>query len=126
MTNADQGDALISEVMMSIAAEYGWPARKQSEREVVTLTAEQLDGLVGTYTLPPAPSGTAVSYEISLERGQVFGHLTGLGSYPKTALYPANPDSFFAIDGLPIVFTRDSSGRAVRMKMGQIEGVRKW
>ncbi len=125
MTNADRGDALISEVVMGIAAEYGWPARAPSEREAVILTSKQLDGLVGTYTLPPAPSGGAVYYKVSRERGQLFAELKGLGSYPKTEIYAASADSFFNTSGLSLVFTRDSSGRAVQVKMGQIEGTRK-
>ncbi len=123
MTNGDRGDALIGEVIMSIAAEYGWPARTQSEREAVSLTSGQLDGLVGTYTLPPAPSGAPVSYEVSRDGGQLFAELKGLGSYPKTEIYAASADSFFNAGGLSIVFTRDSSGRALQVKMGQIGGV---
>ncbi len=125
MTNADQGDLLINELIMSIAAEYQWPARTQSEREVVTLTRQELDGVAGTYSLPPAPSGAPVYYEVSLEDGQLFAELKGLGAYPKTALYPASADSFFTLSGLPVAFTRDSSGRAVKVKMGGIEGTRK-
>ncbi len=125
MTNADQGDALITELITSIAAEYHWPARNQSEREVVILTAQQLDGLVGTYSLPPAPSGAPVYYEVSLKGEQLFAELKGLGSYPKTEIYAASATSFFTLDGLPVVFTLDRSGRATKVKMGQIEGIRK-
>jgi CubicO group peptidase (beta-lactamase class C family) len=124
MTNADRGDALIGELLMSIAAEYGWPARTQSERDVVTLPSARLDGLVGRYALPPAPSGAPVFYEVSRQGQQLFGELHGLGSYPKTELYAASADSFFTITGLPIAFTRDSTGVALKLKMGQIEGVR--
>lgn len=56
MTNADRGDRIIDEVVQSIAAEYQWPARGQSEREVVTLSRNQLDGVVGTYSAP-GPAG---------------------------------------------------------------------
>jgi CubicO group peptidase (beta-lactamase class C family) len=124
MTNADRGDALISEVLFSIAAEYGWPGRQQTEREIVTLSSEQLEGLVGMYTLPAAPSGSPVYYVVSRQGGQLFGELQGLGSYPKSELYAATADSFFTISGLPIAFSRDSSGRALKMRMGEIEGIR--
>jgi CubicO group peptidase (beta-lactamase class C family) len=125
MTNADQGEALIREVITSIAAEYHWPADIQSEREVVAaLTTRQLDGLVGTYTLPPGPSGAPVYYEVSREGGQLFAELKGLGLYGKGEIHAASADSFFTTSGLSIVFTRDSSGRAVKVKMGEIEGIR--
>lgn len=125
MTNADQGDSLINELITSIAAEYDWPARKQSEREVVTLSSSELDNIVGTYSLPPAPSGTPVDYEVSREGGQLFAKLKGLGEYPKSELYAASANSFFMMNGLSIVFTLDSSGRAMKVKMGGIEGTRK-
>lgn len=125
MTNADRADTLISELIMSIAAEYQWPARTQSEREVVTLTSRQLDGLVGTYSLPAAPSGAPVTYEISRDGEQLLAELRGLGSYPKTELYPTSPNAFFETSGLNVVFSLDSSGRAVSVKMGGIEGIRK-
>jgi CubicO group peptidase (beta-lactamase class C family) len=83
MANADRADALIDELMMSIAAEYQCPAHTQSERAVVTLTPMQLAGLVGTFSLPPAPSGTPVYFEVSRQGGQLLGELKGLGSYPK-------------------------------------------
>jgi hypothetical protein len=125
MTNADQGDLLIGEVFNSIAAEYHWPAGIQSEREVVTLATRQLDGLVGTYTLPPGPSGAPVYYEVSRAGGQLFAELKGLGFYPKSEIYAASADSFFTTSGANIVFTRDSSGQAIKMKLGQIQGIRK-
>ena len=124
MTNADRGDTLISELVAAIAAEYGWPARTPTERDVVTLTPEQMEDLVGAYALPPAPSGAPVSYLVSLEGGQLFGELRGLGSYPRTELYPSSPDSFFTTSRLPVVFARDDSGRVVKVRMGQIEGIR--
>jgi CubicO group peptidase (beta-lactamase class C family) len=125
MTNADRGDSLISEITMSIAGEYGWPARTQSERAVITLTTEQLDGLVGTFTLPPSPSGAPVYYDVSRADGQLFAELKGLGSFPRSELHALSADSFFTISGMSITFIRDSSGFATAVKMGQIEGIRK-
>src|SRR5260370_26156201 len=90
MTNADRGDALISEVVMGIAAEYGWPARAPSEREAVILTSKQLDGLVGTYTLPPAPSGGALYYKVSRECGQLFAGLKCFSSHPTHQIYASS------------------------------------
>jgi len=125
MTDGDRGDAPISEVMTSIATAYRWPSRVQAEREAVPLSDAQLVGLVGRYSLPPASSGTPVFFDVSREGGQLFAELQGLGSYPKSELYAADADSFFTIDGLPVSFTRDSSGRAQKVRMGQIEGVRR-
>ena len=121
-TNADRGDALIDEILTSIATEYQWPSRRQSERVVVNLTARQLQGLIGKYALPPGPTGAPVFFEVSRIDGKLFAELTGLGSYPRMELYAASADSFFTINDLSVAFTRDSGGRAQRVRMGQIEG----
>jgi hypothetical protein len=125
MTNGDGGDALIAEVLTSIATEYGWPGRMQREREVVTLSIAHLDGLVGTYTLPPGPSGTTVLYQVTRQGERLFAQLQGLGSRSISELYPATADSFFTINGMPAQFTRDSEGRGTKVRLGDIEGIRK-
>lgn len=124
MTNADQGDNLIGEVLTAIATEFNWPDYLQSERVAVTLTATDLDGLVGSYMLPPGPTGMPVTYEVSRDGEQLFAELKGLGSFPKIEIFAENADSFFTTNGISIVFTRDGSSRAVKLKFGQIEGIR--
>lgn len=122
MTNADLGSYLIDEIFESIAAEYNWPAHRQSEREAVTLTREQLDGLVGMYAVA-GPFGL-VQYEVSREDDRLFAELKGFA--PKSEMFAQTADTFFSIYGYSIVFTRDSSGRAVKVKLGgEVEAVRK-
>ena len=57
MANGDRADWVIGNLIRSIASEYDWPALKQTEREMVPLSAARLDALVGVYSLPPGPSG---------------------------------------------------------------------
>jgi CubicO group peptidase (beta-lactamase class C family) len=123
MTNADLGGYLIDEVFQSIAAEYHWPAHKQSEREAVALPAGEVDGLVGTYSAP-GPFGAPVLYEVSREGNQLFAELKSFS--PRHEIYAASTDTLFAIYGYTVVFTRDGSARAVKVKLGgQIEAIRK-
>jgi hypothetical protein len=124
MANGDRADWVIGNLIRSIASEYDWPALKQTEREVVSLSAAQLDALVGVYSLPPGPSGEPVTYEISRTGNRLFAELKGLGSYPKYELFPANAASFFSTSGLNVDFTLDA-GRATSLKMGEIPGIRK-
>jgi hypothetical protein len=124
MANGDRADWVISSLIMSIASEYNWPAHKQTEREVIRLSAEQLDALVGVYSLPPGPSGEPVTYEISHNGNKLFAELKGLGSYPKYELFPSSATSFFSTSGLNVDFTLDA-GRATSLKMGEIPGTRK-
>lgn len=124
MANGDRADWVIGSLIMSIASEYHWPARMQTEREVVSLSTARLDALVGVYSLPPGPSGEAVTYEISRTGSRLFAELKGLGSYPKYELFPSSATSFFSTSGLNVDFTLDA-GRASSLKMGEIPGIRK-
>jgi CubicO group peptidase (beta-lactamase class C family) len=125
MANGDQADSVISNLITDIASEYHWPARMQTEREVVSLSNAQLDALVGVYSLPSGPSGEQVTYEATREGNRLFTELKGLGSYPKVEIFPASATSFFSLVGLEVHFTLDSSGRATSLKMGEIMGIRK-
>jgi CubicO group peptidase (beta-lactamase class C family) len=122
MTNADLGTYLIDEIFQSIAAEYNWPAHLQTEREAILLTDKQVADLVGTYTAA-GPFGP-VQFEVSQEGDRLFGELKDFA--PKSEIFAATADSFFSIYGYGIEFTRESSGRAVKAKLGgQVEAVRK-
>jgi CubicO group peptidase (beta-lactamase class C family) len=125
MANGDRADFIIGNLLTDIASEYHWPARMQTEREVVSLNNAQLDALVGVYSLPPGPSGAPVTYEVTREGNTLFTELKGLGSYPKSEIFPASATSFFSLVGLDVNFTLDNSGRATSLKMGEIMGIRK-
>jgi CubicO group peptidase (beta-lactamase class C family) len=125
MANGDQADWVIGNLIRSIANEYDWPALKQTERDVVSLSTAQLDALAGVYLLPPGPSGEPVTYEITHAGNKLFAELKGLGSYPKYELYPSSATSFFSTIGLDVDFTLDASGRVTSLKMGDITGIRK-
>jgi CubicO group peptidase (beta-lactamase class C family) len=125
MTNGDKGDPLIGNLLTSIAAEYQWPGRTQTEREAITLSAAQLDGLVGIYSMPPGPSGEPVTYEVTRTVDSLYGELKGLGLRPKSELYPSSASSVFATSGLEITFTLDKSGRATALKFGSFDAPRK-
>jgi CubicO group peptidase (beta-lactamase class C family) len=125
MANGDRADFIIGNLITSIATEYHWPARMQTEREVVSMSNAQLDALVGVYSLPPGPSGELVTYQVTRDGNRLFTELKGLGSYPKGEILPSSPTSFFSLSGLNVNFTLDSSGRATCLKMGEIMGIRK-
>src|SRR5579862_6071947 len=125
IANGDRADFVIRNLITTLASEYHWPARMQTEREVVSLSNAQLDALVGVYSLPPGPSGEVVTYEVTREGNRLFTELKGLGSYPKGEIFPASATAFFSLMGLEIHFTLDGSGRAASLKMGEILGIRK-
>ena len=53
MTNGDQGGRLGSELLRSIAAEYGWPGPRPRQKTVVPVDAAALAPLAGRYELRP-------------------------------------------------------------------------
>lgn len=125
MTNADAGDAVTSNLITSIATEYHWPTGQQAERETVSLTDEQMNALVGVYSLPSGPKAEPVTYEVTRTGNSMFGQIIGLGPRPKDTFFPASATSLFSIGGWNIDFTLDSSGKATSLKFGTIVGVRK-
>jgi CubicO group peptidase (beta-lactamase class C family) len=124
MGNGDRADWVIGTLIRSIASEFGWPALLQTERDVVPLSIAQLDAVIGVYSLPPGPSGEPVTYEITRTGKTLFAELKGLGSYPKYELFPSSATSFFSTIGLNVDFTVEA-GRATRLRMGEILGIRK-
>ncbi len=120
MTNGDQGGTLFTEVLQSIAAEYQWPSGTQSEREVVDLSEEQLDGLVGTYEalVTPIPN-IPISCRVARDGSRLFIEMKAYSL--KSEAHAASADSFFTTSGFRIEFTRDSCGRAVKVKIAGLE-----
>jgi len=129
MTNSNRGGTLFNEVLQSIAAEHQWPAGTQTEREVVNLSSGQLDKLVGEYTLLTEPiPNSPLSCEVSREGERLFVEMEVYSLFAemkvyslKIEIYAASAESFFTTAGLDVQFTRDSSGRAVKVELAGVE-----
>ena len=124
MANGDRADAVIGDLITSIASEYHWPARAQEERTVVSLTPGQMDAVTGIYSLPPGPSGAPVTYEVTREGQKLFAQIKGLASYPKGEIFPASALSFFNLGGIGTDFIVDNAGHVTGLRFGSIEGKR--
>ncbi len=125
MANGDRADAVIGDLITSIASEYHWPSRGQAVRAIVPLREAQLENLVGIYSLPPGPSGAPVTYEVTREGTRLFAQIKGLASYPKGEIFPSSASEFFNLGGIDTAFTLDGAGRATSLRFGSITGVRK-
>ena len=103
MTNGDGGPALWTEILMSIAAEYGWPNYKPRERTLATLSSEQLDKYAGAYPSPTSP--------VKIRRTNDHLELS-IGDYFVVEVYPESDTRFFAAGGeLPdLEFTKGANG----------------
>ncbi|MGB7759893.1 MAG: serine hydrolase [Bryobacteraceae bacterium] len=90
MTNGDNGSDLASEILRSIAVEYGWVDYLPKERTVVPVDAAILASYVGDYAFPGGPV-----VRIRVKDGQ----LTSAIGFGSAVLLAEAPDSFFDMDG---------------------------
>ncbi|MBC8165647.1 MAG: serine hydrolase [Bryobacteraceae bacterium] len=117
MTNSDSGDALASEILRSIAAEYGWPDYKVETRTPLSLSAERLSAYAGEYQ---APMGiVAVSVHGKGIRIEMGGRNFDFQPESDTKFFPVT-------DGAPsLVFSRDADGKITGFAGGNLKASRK-
>ncbi len=118
MTNGDRGGFLASEVLRSIAREYGWPAFQPAEKKVVAVDPKALALFEGRYELRPGKF-----LDVKLEAGTLFvGDEDG-----KIELFPESETRFFdTAEGHTLVFVKGPDGRATHMMIdGQIKAPRR-
>lgn len=102
MTNSDNGGELASEVLLTIAMEYGWSGFEQTEKVVADLDPAAYEAVVGSYEIP----GFGV-IPIEYVDGRLWADVPGQG---KIELLPESETDFFTRDGGPgITFVRDGS-----------------
>jgi CubicO group peptidase (beta-lactamase class C family) len=113
MTNGDRGGDLISEIMPSIAAEYGWPDRQQVVNPVVALDPQRAAALAGTYRLRAGLTDHLL-VTVTVENGKLF--FAAKGVLDKTEIVAESDSTFFANPGsFPVTFSRSATGRGTIM-----------
>jgi CubicO group peptidase (beta-lactamase class C family) len=108
MTNGDLGSPLMTEILNSLAREYGWPDFSPEEKQVTSVPAGKLAEYAGTYKLKPAGTLT-----ISVEDGRVFAERLYVipEGMRKVEIFPESETHFFAVDTDAILtFQRDAAG----------------
>ncbi len=117
MTNSDSGDALASEILRSIAAEYGWPDYKVETRTQLSLSAERLAAFAGDYQA----SMGAVSVSV---HGK--GIRVAMGGRTYDFLPESNLEFFPVTDGPPsIIFSEGADGKVTGLAGGNLKATRK-
>jgi len=103
MTNADGGGALCTELLRSIAAEYGLPGYSSAEKAIIPLGPEILDRYAGKYEVDF--SGQKMPAVVSRKGDHLV--VNAMGS--DAELYPESETSFFAMDlSIALVFLKDA------------------
>ena len=118
MTNGDRGGFLASEVLRSIAREYGWPAFQPAEKKIVAVDPKALATLEGRYELRPGKF-----LEVRLEAGTLYV----VDGEQRIELYPESEIRFFETDeGHTLVFVKGPDGRPTHMMIdGQLKAPRR-
>jgi len=101
MTNGDQGAQLAAEIFRSIAAEYGWPDFKPTERTVAKVNPEIFKTYVGEYEV----NGKVT---ITTEDGKLY--LQPPGGQKSELFASSESEYFMATENVRIVFKRDEQG----------------
>jgi hypothetical protein len=89
MTNSDRGNALVGEILATLADEYGWPDFRVVERSVVPVTEAALARLAGRY----AVQGTPDTLVLAMAQGRLYAEIAGI--LPRTELLPETTTRYF-------------------------------
>jgi CubicO group peptidase (beta-lactamase class C family) len=112
LTNAQGGTRLATEIMRSIANEYGWPDFHSSVRTEVKLSSDALNRYVGAYQMAPG-----IYMMIAINGDQLVSQLTGQESVP---LFAEADDKFFPkVVDAEIDFIKDASGKMSSLVLHQ-------
>jgi CubicO group peptidase (beta-lactamase class C family) len=105
MTNSEGGRWLNQELIAAIADEFDWPGYPV-RRSLATVTPEQLQELVGVYSLDASPKTT---FTVRLEEDKAIGQIN---QYPPFELSPTTEADLYVLarESLEMVFRRAEDG----------------
>lgn len=103
MTNSDNGNELLMELLRAVAAEYNWPDLRPEERVLAQVNPQIYESYVGQYDW----GGTMT---IISENGKLYAQPQGRA---RAELLPESDTTFFLLmAGNPrLIFVRDAQGR---------------
>jgi len=93
MTNSDNGNGLVMEILRSLSAIYGWAILQPKEVALIEIVPEKLAPYAGDYRSADEP-GTPVL--VSIEKGQLHLKSSDFGDW---ALSPVSETEFVYLDG---------------------------
>ena len=112
LTNAQGGSRIASEIMRTIANEYGWPDFHSAVRSEINLPSESLQQYVGAYQMRPGLYMT-----ITMNGEQLMSRLGGQDALP---IFAEANDKFFpkAVDA-EMEFVKDTNGKITSLVLHQ-------
>jgi CubicO group peptidase (beta-lactamase class C family) len=119
MTNSLKGERLISELLRSIAHEYGWPDFQPKEKTIAKIDPKIYEDYVGEYQFE-----FSSDYVLTIinESGKLFMELKQPTGKSKTELYPESDLKFFRKDAeVEVTFVKNETGRVTHLIFNQDE-----
>jgi CubicO group peptidase (beta-lactamase class C family) len=119
MTNSENGAELGTEIIRSVAAEYGWPDFHPRERVVVTVDPRIYDSYVGEYEIAPG-----FILFVTREGDKLFSRAMPVPTppsatgQPKSEMFPESETTFFVKDAdAQFTFVKDDQGRVIQVNI---------
>ncbi|MCJ7486948.1 MAG: beta-lactamase family protein [Candidatus Aminicenantes bacterium] len=116
MTNSDNGNQLVLEILRGLSSVYGWSVLQPKEVALVEIVPEKLTPYVGDYRAADEPDTPVL---VSIEKNQLHIKSPEIGDW---ALSPLSETEFVYMDGgVFITFVKGTVGSYDQIKtMGQV------
>ncbi len=119
MTNGENGAELTTEILRSVAAEYGWPDFHPRERVIVKIDPRIYDSYVGEYEIAPG-----FILFVTREGDKLFSRAMPIPTppsatdQPKSEMFPESETTFFVKDAdATFTFVRNAQAQVVQVNI---------
>jgi len=105
LTNSDGGAALVDEILVSVAAEYGWPEFQIVEKPALAADAAVNTEVTGDYVLMDTPA------RVTREGDRLYFQSALFGARPMQLFRQSGREYFMTAEDMTIVFPSATAGR---------------
>jgi CubicO group peptidase (beta-lactamase class C family) len=113
MTNSLRGNALINELLRSVAREHGWSDFQPKEKTIAKIDSKVYDDYIGQYQFEFSSEYTV---NISTYAGNLITELKQPTGQSKAVLYSESETRFFRKDvDVEVSFVKDATGRVTHL-----------
>ncbi len=113
MTNSLRGNALMNEILRSIANEYGWSDFQTKEKTIAKIDPKVYADYIGQYQFEFSSEYTVA---IGTQNGNLITELKQPTGQSKAELYPESETRFFRKDvDVEVSFVKDEAGRVTHL-----------
>ena len=111
LTNSDGGAALADEILVSVAAEYGWPEFQIVEKPALAADAAVNAEVTGDYVLMDTPA------RVTREGDRLYFQSDLFGARPMELFRQSGREYFTTAEDMTIVFPSASTGRVAGFEL---------